>query len=157
MHQQMKSIEYNIGWLTCILYPFPKFSRFCLLGYKHKLPSTVRISPRTIGGKDTKILELQGFLKDFYLIFTDLASPNAKHFFAMQSQNLDSFVPRSDAKRGKKSTKTPFYLRIVKDFGISIPAHCQDKPPVDCFSSTFFRMMLFFFAFLHLNNSVTTN
>lgn len=69
--------------LTRVFYLITKFSRFCTSRQKHKLPSIVRMSPRTIRCKYTKILELQRFLK---------------LFFAKQIPFLDCFVPRSDEK-----------------------------------------------------------
>jgi len=89
------------------------------------LPSTVRISPRTISRKDTKILELQGFLKDFYLILKDFASPNVKHFLRSNHKIWTASclaVTRSVAKKARKPHFTCAlskilefpYLRIVK-------------------------------------------
>ena len=87
LYASINLIECDIGRSTRILCLLPKFSRLCTLRYKHKLPSTVRISPRTIRCKYTKVLELKRFLNDF------------KRFLAKQSFLLDCFVPRSDAKQ----------------------------------------------------------
>ena len=73
--------HHKIDWIQIRLANFVSYIHFKIfqilsIGYKHKLPSIVRmwlrrmqsISPRTISGKDTKNLESQGFLKDFWRI-----------------------------------------------------------------------------------------
>ena len=54
LYASINLIECDIGRSTRILCLLPKFSRLCTLRHKHKSPSTARISPRTIDGKNTK-------------------------------------------------------------------------------------------------------
>ena len=75
--------EYKSGWQTRDIISIYYIFQILLTRYKHKLPSTARISPRTIEGKNTKNLELQNQNEEFSILSINFSS------FFKYNQTLD--------------------------------------------------------------------